>query len=99
MAWLHTVVSRDNNVRRERLTPYRVIAERISDWQIIVQQVRRYSRVLVCMYVCMSSILPQTATYEKRVVSIDLTYKYCRIDCHHYNPKPSPTTTKYVSSS
>ena len=44
------------------------------------------------------SVLPQTVTYEKRVVSIDLTYKYCRIDPHHYNPKPSPTTTKYVSS-
>ena len=29
-----------------------LIAERISDRQIIVQQVRRYSRVLVCMYVC-----------------------------------------------
>ena len=31
---------------------YLVIAKRISDRQIIVQQVRRYSRVLVCMYVC-----------------------------------------------
>ena len=29
-----------------------LIAERISDRQIIVQQVWRYSRVLVCMYVC-----------------------------------------------
>ena len=27
-----------------------LIAGRISDWQIIMQQVRRYSRVLVCMY-------------------------------------------------
>ena len=29
-----------------------IIAERISDRQIIVQQVWCYSRVLVCMYVC-----------------------------------------------
>ena len=28
-----------------------LVAERISDQQIIVQQVRRYSRVLVCMYI------------------------------------------------
>ena len=107
-----------------------VIAERISDRQVIMQQVRHYSWVFVCMYVCTyvymsaknSGLLivgsvkhnctavyalhrvchpyyhKLTVTYEKRVVSIDLTYKYCRIDRHHYNPKPSPETTKYVSS-
>ena len=43
---------------------------------------------------CMSSILSQTVTYEKSIVSIDLIYKYCRIDRHHCKLKPSPTTTK-----
>ena len=34
-----------------------IVAERISDRQIIMQQVRRYSRVLVCMYICPQKIL------------------------------------------
>ena len=38
----------------ENYSPY-IIAEHISDWQIIVQQVWRYSRVLVCMYIRMSA--------------------------------------------
>ena len=50
-----------------------VIAERISDWQIIVQQVRCYSRVLVCMYVYMSA--------KNSGLSIVGLYLNCTADC------------------
>ena len=45
----------ENTVEICQKYEFNIIAERISDRQIIVQQVRRYSRVLVCMYVYMSA--------------------------------------------
>ena len=50
-----------------------VIAERIGDRQIIVQKVQRYSRVLVCMYVYMS-----TKNSGLSIVGLKLN---CTADC------------------
>ena len=50
-----------------------VIAEHIIDRQIIVQQVQRYSRMLVCMYVYMSAKNPRLL-----IVGLKLN---CTADC------------------
>ena len=58
-----------------------IVAEHINDRQIIVQQVRCYSRVLVCMYVYMSA-----KNSELSVVGLELncTADYALFRLLHY---------------
>ena len=70
-----------------------LIAERISDRQIIVQQVQqvqRYSRVLVCMYVCMYVCMSTKNSGLSIVGSVKHAACALRCACHPYYHKLSP---------
>ena len=72
--WVFVITS--NNIFIVRCMGGHVIAERISNRQIIMQQVRCYSRVLVCIY-----IYVYTYVCKKSKLSIvDLKFN-CTADC------------------